>query len=193
MSIAAMKSASPAATRDRLKAIIKERSYIYDEHGEFKLASGAVSKFFFDLKVTLLDPEGSNLASDMILELIQPLKADAIGGLVIGACPIASSVCTKSWLAGQPIRGFYVRKEPKKRGTQKLVEGDMLKKGDRVVVVEDVTTSGGSAMDAVKSLRELGCEIVKIITIVDREQGAKEMFAKEGIDFTPLFTKSEFE
>jgi orotate phosphoribosyltransferase len=178
------------ARRERLKEIIVEKSYIKD--GDFKLASGATSSFFFDMKVTLLDPEGANLAADLILDRLEGLDAKAIGGLVIGACPIASAVCVKSLERGHPINAFYVRKEPKKRGTQKLIEGALLRKGDRVVMVEDVTTSGGSVMDAVKVVRELGCEVVKIITIVDREAGAQANLAKEGLTLDALFCKQDF-
>jgi orotate phosphoribosyltransferase len=179
-----------SSARDRLRDIIREKSYITE--GDFKLASGVSSNFFFDLKVTLLDPEGASLTADLILERLQGLNVTAIGGLVIGACPIASAVCVRSHAAGTPIQAFYVRKEPKKRGTQKMIEGAPLKKGDRVVMVEDVTTTGGSVMQAIQEVRGLGCEIVKLVTVVDREQGAREALAKEGLTLDALFTRRDF-
>lgn len=176
---------------DRLKEIIKEKSYIID--GDFKLASGAMSNFFFDMKVTLLDPEGASLAADLILDKIKGQNVQAIGGLVIGACPIASAVCVKSYERNLPINAFYVRKEPKKRGTQKMIEGAVLKSGDRVVMVDDVTTSGGSVLEAIKIIKDLGCDVVNVITIVDREQGAKENLIKAGLSLDSLFTKHDFD
>jgi orotate phosphoribosyltransferase len=175
----------------RLKEIIRQKSYITE--GDFKLASGATSSFFFDMKVTMLDPEGASLAADLILDKIAGQNVTAIGGLVIGACPIASAVCVRSFDRGTPVNAFYVRKEPKKRGTQKMIEGAALKPGDRVVMVEDVTTSGGSVLQAADVVRELGCMIVKVITLVDREQGAKENLALKGLSLDPVFTRHDFE
>lgn len=177
--------------RERLKAIIKTKSYITG--GDFKLASGANSNFFFDLKTTMLDPEGASLAADLILDRIANDKVKAIGGLVLGACPIASAVCVKSFERGTPVSAFYVRKEPKQRGTQKLIEGSALEPGNRVVVVEDVTTSGGSALKAAEVVQSLDAEVVKIITLVDREQGAKDMLAEHGLKLESLFSKKDFE
>ena len=174
----------------RLKEIVREKSYITD--GDFKLASGATSNFFFDMKVTMLDPEGASLAADLILDKIKGENIQAIGGLVIGACPIASAVCVKSFERGTPVNAFYVRKEPKKRGTQKMIEGAALKPGDRVVMVEDVTTSGGSVLQAIDVVQELGCKVVKVITLVDREQGAKENLAQKGLTLDPVFTRHDF-
>jgi orotate phosphoribosyltransferase len=185
------KAKTSDARWERLKTIIREKSYITD--GDFKLASGATSNFFFDMKVTLLDPEGATLAADLILDKMQGDKVKAIGGLVLGACPIASAVCVKSFERGTPVNAFYVRKEPKKRGTQKMIEGAVLKPGDRVVMVEDVTTSGQSVINAIELVQGLGCEVIKVITMVDREQGAKENLAKKSLTLDPLFTRHDFE
>ncbi len=174
----------------RLRAIIGEKSY--NTGGDFKLASGAASSFFFDMKPTVLNPEGANLVADAILERLKGLDATAIGGLVLGACPIASAVCVKSHGTDTPLQAFYVRKEAKTRGTQKMIEGADLKKGDRVVIVEDVTTTGSSALQAVMEVRKLGCEVVKVMTIVDREQGAAAVFAREDLSFDALFTRRDF-
>jgi orotate phosphoribosyltransferase len=176
---------------ERLKTIIQNKCYITD--GDFTLASGANSNFFFDLKVALLDPEGASLAAELILERINVEEVAAIGGLVIGACPIASAVCVKSHERGTPIKAFYVRKEPKARGTQKMIEGAVLSPGEKVVLVDDVTTSGGSVLQAAALVRNLGCVVVKVISIVDREQGAKENLAAEGLELDALFSKRDFE
>lgn len=176
--------------RVRLQEMIQERSLSIGV--KRRLASGGQSKVFFDMKMTLLDPEGLQLAADIVLDLLKDEKVDAIGGLVIGACPIANAVSIKSF-GTRNIRAFYVRKEKKETGTQKLIEGP-LKDGDHVVLVDDVTTEGGSALLAVDTIkREINCTITKVITVVDREQGAKENLSKHGIELVPIFTMSDFD
>ena len=178
-----------SSSYDQLKAIILEKSYL--SGGDFALASGAGSSFFFDMKPTLLDPLGSKLVAELVLDKLEGLKADAIGGLVLGACPIVSGVCTRSAERSHPIRGFYVRKEAKGRGTQKLIEGSELTSEDNVVMVDDVTTSGGSTLQAIDEVNKIGCKIIKVISIVDREQGAADAFSARGLDFDPLFSRSD--
>ena len=175
-------------TRARLRDLIAQRSLT---HGQFKLASGGESNIFFDMKTTLLDPEGASLTADLILDMLGEEGPDAIGGLVLGACPVVSAVCVKSAERGRPVPGFYVRKEPKGRGTNKLIEGN-LEPGWRVVVVEDVTTEGNSALKAVRAVRDEGCTVIKVMTVVDRLQGARENLAKEGLELVPLFTRDDF-
>ncbi len=177
------------AGRERLRNIIGERSVMT---GNFKLASGGDSDIFFEMKATLLDPEGLDLASEMILQVIYRLDdVDAVGGLELGACPIVTAACLKSGKV-RPLAGFYVRKERKNRGAGQLIDGP-LKKGSNVVILEDVTTRGGSALQAVKVVREeLDCNVVAIVTVVDRQQGAREMLAGENLELIPLFVMSEF-
>lgn len=177
-----------ARARDRLREIIAAKSLTT---GRFKLASGSESNIFFDMKMTLLDPEGASLVADLILDLLADERVDAIGGLVLGACPVVSAVALKSGERGRPIPGFFVRKEPKGRGTNKLIEGN-LEPGWRVVVVEDVTTEGNSALKAVQAVRAEGCEVARVVTVVDRLQGARENLAKEGIELVALFTRDDF-
>ncbi len=184
----ALKMTTKPSSRERLLDLIKGQSY---RTGTFTLASGVTSNYFIDLKNTLLDAEGSALTADVVLDMIASDKAEAIGGLELGACPIASSVATRSFERGMPIAAFYVRKQPKDRGTNKLIEGPELKKGARVIVVEDVSTTGNSALEAVKKVREAGLEVIRVITIVDRLQGAQENFKKEGVAFTPVFTLTD--
>lgn len=175
--------------KERLKQIIVEKSL---KKGSFILSSGAASTYLFDLKSTLLDPEGANLAAELVLEKL-PDDVVAVGGLELGACPIVSAVCVKSFLADRALRAFYVRKEKKGRGTDKLIEGCELKAGDRVVILDDVTTKGGSAMEAIETVRGAGCVIVKIISIVDRLEGAKESLKNNDIVLESIFTKDDFE
>ena len=177
------------AARDRLRDIIKTKSVM---KGDFDLASGGSSDIFFEMKETLLDPEGLELASELTLQIIDKIpNVDAVGGLELGACPVVSAICVKS-LASRPLAGFYVRKERKKRGAEQLIDGPVVR-GSNVVVLDDVTTKGGSVLKAVHVVREeLDCTVVAVITVVDREQGAKEALAKEGLELTPLFVMSEF-
>ncbi len=177
-----------AQARDRLREIIADKSLT---RGRFKLASGGESDIFFDMKTTLLDPEGAALAADLVLDLLAGERVDAVGGLVLGACPVVSAVCLKSGERGRPIPGFFVRKEPKGRGTDKLIEGN-LEPGWRVVVVEDVTTEGNSALRAAQAVRDAGGTVAKVVTVVDRLQGARENLAKEGLELAALFTRDDF-
>ena len=175
--------------RSRLREIIRKRSVIT---GEFELASGGSSDIFFEMKETLLDPEGLDLASDMTLQIIDKIpNVDAIGGLELGACPMVTAICLKS-RTRRPLAGFYVRKERKKRGAKQLIDGPVVR-GSNVVILDDVTTKGGSVLQAIRAAREeLDCNVVAIITVVDREEGAKEVLAKEGLDLIQLFVMSEF-
>ena len=182
-------NAAGSAARDRLREIIKKQSVIT---GDFELASGGSSNIFFEMKETLLDPEGLDIASEMTLNIIDKIpNVDAVGGLELGACPVVTAICLKS-LGRRPLAGFYVRKERKKRGAKQLIDGPVVR-GSNVVILDDVTTKGGSVLQAVRAAREdLGCNVVAVVTVVDREEGAREALAKEGLDLIPLFLMSEF-
>jgi orotate phosphoribosyltransferase len=187
------KSADRAARRARLIELIKLRSF--QEGPEFKLASGKMSTFYFNMKPTMLDSEGAYLIASLILDQLEGIEADLIGGLEMGAVPIASSVAAIAYTQGRELPAFFVRKQAKEHGTQSLVEG--LAKGSsmtgkKVIVVEDVTTTGGSALKAADALRAAGAEIIRVITIVDRLDGAAETFANAGLKFEPLLTLSDF-
>ncbi len=179
---------TPQAARERLRQIIKTESL--RSGGEFRLASGKTSTMFFDLKKTVLDPEGANLMADAVLDLLKDDRPDFIGGLEMGAVPVVQAICTKSF-PENPIRGFFVRKELKGHGTNQTIEGH-LRDGARVVILEDVTTTGGSALKAVAAVEGRGCRVEKVITIVDRLEGAKENLAARGIALVALFTKDDF-
>jgi orotate phosphoribosyltransferase len=179
---------SIADKRARLKQIIREKSF--STGGDFKLASGAASAFYFDMKKTMFDPEGAALIADCLFDLIKDDGVEQVGGLEIGAVPIATAVAIRSW-PEQPIRAFFVRKEPKGHGTNRLIDGQY-RDGAKTILFEDVTTTGGSVMKAVNAVRERGGQVAKIVTIVDRLEGAKANLAKEGIALVALFTKDDF-
>jgi orotate phosphoribosyltransferase len=188
-----VKSADRTARRARLIEIIKERSF--QEGPAFKLASGKTSTFYFNMKPTMLDSEGAYLIASLILDQLENVEVDLIGGLEMGAVPIASGVAAVSYTQGRKLPAFFVRKQAKEHGTQALVEG--LAKGEsmagkKVVVVEDVTTTGGSALKAADALRAAGAEIVSVITVVDRLDGAAETFAAAGLKFEPILTLADF-
>ena len=179
--------------RDRLYDIIRRRSF--RQGGAFTLASGRRSTVYFDLKPAMLDPEGARLIGAALAAEAAALEAEYLGGLELGAVPLVASAAAMSAVAGRPVRGVFVRKAAKEHGAGKLVEG--LSEGEslagkRVVVVEDVTTTGGSALKAVAALRAAGAELRDVLTVVDREEGAAEAFAAAGIALRALFRKSEF-
>src|SRR6267154_1695004 len=181
-----------AAARARLRDIIHQRSFGY---GEVKLASGRVSDFYFNLKPAMLDAEGAALLAQLTLDALAGESIDYIGGLEMGAVPIAGAVAQLSFMTGAPMQAFFVRKKPKEHGAKLSIEGLMpgeTLRGKRVVIVEDVTTTGGSAMKAVEAARDAGAEIVFVLTIVDREEGATEAFAAQGLEFRAIYRASEF-
>jgi orotate phosphoribosyltransferase len=176
--------------RARAFQIIKERSF---EFGDFTLASGQKSDYYLDMKPTMFDPEGANLLARLVLARISELNVDYIGGLEMGAVPLIAPVIMLSYEAGRPIPGFFVRKQIKDHGTKRLVEaaGGNLR-GKRVVILEDVTTKGESAMKAVKASQAEGANVILVLSIVDREEGAAEFFKKAEIPFEWIYRASEF-
>jgi orotate phosphoribosyltransferase len=188
----ARKTLSKSASRARLHDIIRRRSF---GRGEVTLASGRKSDFYFNLKPTMLDPEGAALLAEVTYEALRDDELDYIGGLEMGAVPLAGAIAQLSWLKGHPIAAFFVRKKPKEHGARLAIEGlarDETLEGKRVVVVEDVTTTGGSAMKAVEALREVGANVVLVLTMVDREEGADDTFAQAGLPFRSIYKASEF-
>jgi orotate phosphoribosyltransferase len=180
---------STIQTRTRAYEIIRERSFV---RGPKKLASGKISDHYFDMKPTMLHHEGSNLLSDLVLDRIKDLKVDYIGGLEMGAVPLIGPLVQLSGMRGRALQGFFVRKAPKEHGTMKQIEGVDDVTGKNVVVVDDVTTTGESAMKSIKILQEAGANIVLVMSILDRQEGAQELYKKAGIPFQSLFTASDF-
>jgi orotate phosphoribosyltransferase len=177
-----------AELRDELFLLLKERAF---RRGRIVLASGRESDFYFDMKPAMLDPDGVALMVELILQEIQNVKADCVGGLEMGAVPLIAPVAMRSPDFGRRLPGFFVRKAVKDHGTKKRVDGADIA-GKTVIILEDVTTTGGSAMDAVRAVQEAGATVALVLAILDRGEGAAELYAKAGIPFTSLFRAEEF-
>jgi orotate phosphoribosyltransferase len=176
--------------RERLKQIILEKSY---EKRKVVLSSGIESDFYFDGKQTTLHPEGSYLTGRLFFSAIRDVeRIDGVGGLTLGADPIATALSLTSFLEGRPMPAFIIRKEPKGHGTGAWLEGRKnLSDGARVVIVEDVVTSGGSSLKAIKRAEEEGMNVLGVVTLVDREEGGRENIEKAGYWLKAIFTKSD--
>lgn len=153
----------------RLKELILQKAFKYSENPPFKLTSGAESPFYFDLKTITLDPEGAFLTGEIIFECIKDWDASANGGLTLGADPIGAAVMHSAWRSGFRINHFIVRKESKKHGTAAWIEGNV-KPGDKVIVVDDVVTTGGSTIKAIERARLAGLDVCGVVVLLDREE-----------------------
>lgn len=179
-------------TKTRLFEILKEKSFkLAPPDQPFILTSGLTSPYYMDGKQTTSDAEGLYCLAAYILHKTHSLHVDAVGGPVIGADPIVGAVSALSHLAGCPVPLFLVRKEAKSHGTKNLIDGTSVE-GKTVLVVEDVITTGGSVLKAVKALLDVGANVKQVISIVDREQGGRKIFADLGIDYAPIFSINEF-
>ena len=172
--------------KGRLFKIIKDKSLL---KGRFKLASGLMSDYYLDMKRTTLDPQGISLIAEIVYGLLADEQIDSIGGLELGAVPIIAAVCARSW-PDRPINGFIVRKEKKGHGTDKKIDGNF-QPNTNVILFDDVTTKGGSVLEAVRAVREQGAIVEKVITVVDRLEGAAQNLANEKVKLVPVFTTRE--
>lgn len=177
------------SAREQLKQVLREKSLF---RGAFTLASGKTSDYYLDCRLTTLDPEGALLTGRAILELLREkgIEADAIGGLTLGADPVVVAVAVVSQMEGRPLPAFIVRKEKKSHGREKMIEGPAPKAGGRVVIVDDVCTSGGSTMEAIARAEEAGLKIAAVVNLVDREEGGSVELRKKYAYFA-LFTARE--
>jgi orotate phosphoribosyltransferase len=177
--------------RARLIQLLAERSF---ERRKVTLASGRESDFFIDCKQTMLTAEGHALIGELMFDLLSELPAcEAVGGVELGGCPLASAVSLVSFQRGRPLNALYVRKAKKDHGTTKLVEGDKsLKPGLKVALLEDVVTTGGSSLKAVESLKAAGAEVVGIVALVDRLEGGAETIRASGLPLVTLATRRDF-
>lgn len=183
-------SSLPPADKGRLASLVAQRSF---EMRTVTLASGRISDFYLDCKNTTLHPEGLYLTGRFFLEAVRRgPKVNAAGGPTLGSDPIASAMAVLSHIDGSPLPAFIIRKEPKGHGTRAWVEGGrFLENGTPVAIVEDVVTSGGSSLKAAEKAKEAGLLVVKIVALVDREEGGAEAIRKAGYEFESILTVAE--
>ncbi|MFL5177422.1 MAG: orotate phosphoribosyltransferase [Microvirga sp.] len=179
--------------RARLRDIIAARSFRLGQM--FRLVSGVESNVYFNMKPTMFDPEGAALMARLVFERLAVAGVTAVGGLEMGAVPIVAAATVQSQLAGRPIQGFFVRKKAKEHGAKLRIEG--LAAGEslqakRVAIIDDVCTTGGSALSAIEEVRAEGGEIVLVLAIVDREEGADRLMREHGLAFDALYRAHEF-
>lgn len=183
-----------AYDHEALRALLAERTF---KRGDFMLASGRRSRMYFNVKTTMMHPRGAALCARGLLEVLSELDVDYIGGLEMGAVPLLSVVSAFTADGDAPIPSFFVRKKPKPHGTQLLIEGlDDIENaesldGKRVVLVDDVATSGGSILQAVDQIEAAGGAVTDAIVVLDREEGARERLGTRGIALHRLFTAQD--
>ncbi len=197
----AMHMSVPPSLRDdprwmRLVDLVRELAFIDGGNDQaFTLASGRTSRWFFDMKPVMMNPEAGRLVGQLMNARCDDIGADFVGGLELGAVPLAALVIATDFTSDR--LGFMVRKQAKGRGGRKTnnppgIEGASITNGGRVIILEDVTTTGGSAIQAVKRIeQDTLCEVVAVISILDREEGGKEAFAEAGISFESLLVRSD--
>jgi orotate phosphoribosyltransferase len=179
-----------AKSRQRLGEIILERSFKYSDNPPFTLASGRKSNYYFNCKPTTLDPEGMNLIGVVLFDMLKDAPVSAAGGLTLGADPIANALAVISYQMGRPIKSFIVRKDIKNHGTKSAIEGNV-QAGERVVIIDDVITTGGSTITAIEHARGAGLVIDRVITLIDREEGGRENILKHVEMVQSLFTRTQ--
>ncbi|MDD5561947.1 MAG: orotate phosphoribosyltransferase [Candidatus Omnitrophica bacterium] len=162
------------------------------KRGKFVLSSGKESNYYLDGRVITLTPEGAYLVAAIILDMIKGEALDAVGGPTLGADPIVGALAALSYIDGCPVKTFIVRKQAKEHGRQRQVEGPELKKGARVILVDDVATSGKAILEAKLALDKIGVKAEKAIVIVDRSEGAVDNLAKAGLKLESIFKLADF-
>jgi orotate phosphoribosyltransferase len=184
-----MEKANYAQLKEKLFNLLNKEAL---KRGKFILSSGKESNYYLDGRLITLSAQGAYLVANLILEMLKDEAPDAIGGPTLGADPIAGALAAISYVNNQPVKTFIVRKQAKEHGTQQQVEGPALKKGDRVVLVDDVATSGKAILEAKQALDKIGVIAEKAIVIVDRNQGAAENLAKAGLKLESIFKIADF-
>lgn len=179
-----------------LTADKKELFEILYRHAFFRekitLSSGKVSDYYIDARRVTLTPQGAYLAAKIILEMTKDEKIDAIGGPTLGADPLVGAIASLSFQNRQPINTFIIRKAPKPHGKQQQVEGPLLKPGAKVILIDDVATTGKAFIESLIVMKKEGFIVKKCICLVDRNEGSKEALAQEGCVLVPLFQVEEF-
>ncbi|MCF8010426.1 MAG: orotate phosphoribosyltransferase [Clostridiales bacterium] len=175
--------------REQLLNLVKERAL---EFRDVTLTSGKKSNYYFDGKQVTLYSKGACLLSKIILHKIKEDNVQALGGLTIGADPIVGAVAAMAYPLGFDFKTFIVRKEAKEHGKQRNIEGPLVNSGERVVIVEDVITTGGSVLKAVDAVHEAGGNVIKVVPLVDRREGGTENIESLNIEVDPVFTAQDF-
>lgn len=179
--------------KKRLIDLIIERTFRFTDKPTFKLASGKMSSYYFNCKPTTLNSEGMYLIGNLLYDVIKhrkSWKAKAVGGLTLGADPISNAIAYTFHLKGEQMESFVVRKEPKKHGTMLWVEGNA-GKGDKVIIIEDVITTGGSTIKAIDRAKKCGLKVLGVIVLIDRQEGGKEKIEAMGVKVETLLTREE--
>lgn len=172
----------------KIRKLVQEASL---RHGQFRLSSGEPSNYYVDGKKFTLNPEGAYLIGKEIFERLSGQNIEAVGGLSIGADPIATAVALVSYLEGEPIPAFIVRVKRKEHGTQGKIEGHLPSRGGRVAIVDDVMTKGMSVMNAIEAVEAEGCQVVKVVVLLDRHGGGSEKLRERGYDFSSILSSND--
>jgi len=175
--------------KSRLARLLIDLSY---KEGDFTLTSGKKSDYYFDCKQTALHPEGGFLIGRLFFEMLGKYDVDGVGGMTLGADPLITGVTVVSYVEGRPLPGFIIRKKSKGHGTNQYLEGlANFKQGDKVVLLEDVCTTGGTLITAAERVRDAGLEIVGVLAVLDREEGGRERLKEAGMELDAIFTRKE--
>ena len=183
-------SRSAVTMKQELIQIICEKSFKYSQEPSFKLVSGKMSHFYVNCKPTTMSPRGMFLVGHLVFDAIKDLKPDGIGGLTFGADPVAVATAFVSELKANPVNAFSIRKTQKDHGIVRWIEGDM-NPGQRVVIIDDVVTTGGSTIKAIERARSEGLEVVKAVILVDRQEGGLENIREHVTDVTAIITRDD--
>ncbi|BCS88414.1 orotate phosphoribosyltransferase [Pseudodesulfovibrio sediminis] len=175
--------------KTKLARLLLNLSY---KEGDFTLTSGKKSEYYFDCKQTALHAEGGYLIGRLFFEMLKEFDVHGVGGMTLGADPLITAVTVVSHLEGRPLPGFIIRKKSKGHGTDQYLEGlANFSDGDKVVLLEDVCTTGGTLITAAQRVRDAGLEIVGVLAVLDREEGGREKLKEAGLELSSIFTRQE--
>ena len=175
--------------KKKLLVLLKKNAL---KRGRFVLSSGRISNYYLDGRIITLSAEGAFLTASIILEFIKDKKVDAVGGPTLGADPIVGAIACLSQIKRTPVQTFIVRKSAKEHGRERQIEGPALKKGSRVILIDDVATTGKALIEAKQALDKIGVQVEQVIVIVDRDEGARENLAKAGLELKSIFRIEDF-
>jgi len=175
--------------REKLHQLIAKEAYFRER---ITLSSGKESDYYFDARIVTLNPQGAFLCASLILDAVKNDSFDAIGGPTLGADPLVGAIGVVSLQAGHPVNTFIIRKAAKEHGKQRQIEGPALKPGSRVVLIDDVATTGKAFLQSLDVLDSMNIKAPKAICIIDRQEGAREALAKRGCELVSIFTAKDF-